>query len=589
MTVRPIACIMKAQKDFRAERSVVAIQAKTSAVLCALNSQFVHTNLAVRSIKAYADAHCSRVSCTICEHTVNEPAETIGQALLAEEPDIVAFSAYIWNITLVKDLGKRLKARRPELVIVLAGPEVSYNPETYLCEPWVDYVQCGEGERAMALLFDSIASGEPTPSGYGICYSRNGIPHVEPPAVEADLSALESPYTSEYLEAVSGRIAYFESSRGCPYTCAFCLSGACRGVRFFPMEYVKRSLLALWRSGAKTVKFIDRTFNADRARADEILLFLTEHAAAEPRGVCFHFEVAADRLAESTLSLLERAPRGLFQIEAGLQSFNRHTLDAVSRRTDSDKLCANVKRLAAAGSMHLHVDLIAGLPHEDLASFRESFDKAFALHATMLQLGFLKLLYGSALREAADEYGYVYSSSPPYEIRATRWLSENDMRLLKQVEDACEKIHNSGRFRRALRYVLDVTGLRPFDLFLGFGKKEAMPLDDYTALVYDAFSALDGVDRAVLRDKLCCDRLATNASGRLPPCLKIPDKRLAKAAALLAACPDTAPPPGARRAVCLLYTRRTVVFADYLPGESDKNIAHGGGEYPLRFAELDVF
>ena len=368
-----------------------------------------------------------------------------------------------------------------------------------------------------------------------------------------------------------------ESSRGCPFTCAFCLSGACRGVRNFPMDFVKRAILLLWRSGVKTVKFIDRTFNADRKRAEEILLFILANYPNEP-SVSFHFEVAADKLAPTTLALLEHAPRGLFQLEAGLQSFNPKTLEAVARHTDLEKLCANVRHLLASGNVHIHVDLIAGLPYEDFDSFRDSFNRAYALQADMLQLGFLKLLYGSALRESADEYAYVFDENPPYEIRSTAWLTEAEMNELHKVENACDRLHNSGRFRKTLEYVLQSTGLMPFDLFLAFGAKPTMPLDEYTALAHGFFASLDGVDRTVLRDKLCRDRLASNRSGRLPDCLKIKDTRLAAVTAALGAMPLHAPKEHMRRSVCLLYSEKCVVYADYPMDSAARNRFEDGIE-----------
>ena len=474
----------------------------------------------------------------------------------------------------------------PQVPIILGGPEVTFNPEPYLADGMCDYVLCGEGEIAFTRLCDALIADEDILEGCGIAYwdktARKAV--LPEPIVCEDLAELESPYTPEYLAKLPGRIAYMESSRGCPFSCAFCLSGACRGVRNFPMESVKRAILLLWRSGVNTVKFIDRTFNADRKRAEEILLFILENYPNEP-SVSFHFEVAADRLAPTTLALLENAPRGLFQLEAGLQSFNPKTLEAVARHTDLDKLCVNVRRLLASGNAHIHVDLIAGLPYEGFDSFRDSFNKAYALHADMLQLGFLKLLYGSALRESADEYAYVFDENPPYEIRSTAWLSAHEMEVLHGVENACDRLHNSGRFGKTLEYVLQSTGLEPFDLLRAFGAKPAMPLDQYTALAFEFFASLDGVERAVLRDKMCRDRLMSNRSGKLPDCLKIKDTRLAAVTAALGAMPLHAPKEHMRRAVCLLYSEKTVVYADYPMNQTVKNRFDGGVElYELPFA-----
>ena len=548
-------------------------------MLCALDSQYVHTNLAVHYIKSYADKHAHSFSCQILEGTVNEPPERFFDALCEAKPDIVAFSAYIWNIREIKMLCGRLRREKPQVPILLGGPEVTFNPEPYLADGMCDYVLRGEGEIAFTKLCDALLEGKDIPDGFGIAYfdkaARKAV--LPEPVVCENLAELASPYTPDYLAKLPGRIAYMESSRGCPFSCVFCLSGACRGVRTFPMEFVKRAILLLWRSGVKTVKFIDRTFNADKKRADEILRFILEHYPNEP-SVSFHFEVAADKLAPTTLALLENAPRGLFQLEAGLQSFNPKTLEAVARHTDLDKLCENVRRLLASGNAHIHVDLIAGLPYEGFDSFRDSFNKAYALHADMLQLGFLKLLYGSALRADADEYAYVFDENPPYEIRSTAWLSGKEMDVLHGVENACDRLHNAGRFRQTLAYVLQSTGLEPFDLFRAFGAKPTMPLDEYTALAFEFFASLDGIDRAVLRDKLCRDRLMSNRSGKLPDCLKIKDTRLAAVTAAIGAMPLHAPKEHMRRAVCLLYSEKTVVYADYPMHSAAKNRFDGGVE-----------
>lgn len=557
-------------------------------VLCALNSKYVHVNLAVRYLAAYADAHAAHFDCTIVEGTVNEPIETLLERILTERPDIIAFSTYIWNVSVIRALCKHLQSRMPDLPLLLGGPEVTYNPSEYLTDGVCDYVLRGEGEKPFTALCDALVAQHPIPSDFGICFS-DGKVRLEKPYVEANLASLESPYTAEYLSKLSGRMAYVETSRGCPYSCAFCLSGACRGVRFFPMDEVKRFLPLVWNSGAGTVKFIDRTFNADKARAKEILRFIAEHRTEIPPEVSFHFEVAADRMDEELLSLLENAPTGLFQLEAGLQSFNPKTLEAVSRHTDLEKLCANVRRLASSGRVHIHVDLIAGLPFEDFVGFRDSFNKAYALDASMLQLGFLKLLYGSTLRADADEYGFVFDDTPPYEIRSTAWLSADEMKTLHAVEDACDRLHNSGRFRETLAYVLEATHLAPFDLFLAFGKKPSLPLDEYTAFAFDFFASLPGIDRRVLRDKLCCDRLRTNRSAKLPPCLKIPDERLARLSARLAETPQTAPAPGIRRAVCILYSRNELVYADYPTHEKSHKSGSFGEEATLHFLPLSAF
>ena len=319
------------------------------------------------------------------------------------------------------------------------------------------------------------------------------------------------------------------------------------------------------------MKFIDRTFNANKAHCEMIIKFILDNHEKMPK-VCFHFEIAADILADSTIELLSKAPKGLFQIEAGLQSFNHHTLEAVMRKTDTDKICENVKKLVSFGNIHTHIDLIAGLPYEDFTSFKDSFNKAYSVGAHMLQLGFLKLLHGSRLRDEAVNHGFVYSVEAPYEIISTKWITAEEMNKLRQVEDANEKIANSGRFRRSLEYVLSVSGMAPFDLFFGFGKKESMPLDDYTALVFEYFSSIDGVDKAVLRDRMCEDRL--------PKCLQIKDEMLARVTYQLEINPETAPLKGVKRGICILYSENKVLYVDYIGNVE---------EYKINYVRLDSF
>lgn len=541
------------------------------AVLCALNAKYIHTNLAVRYINAFLEKHTKGVETEIVEETVNTKEEIILEKLLQKKPSAILFSVYIWNTQTVLSLCEKIREKAPEILICLGGPEVSFAAEEYLSYPFVDFVQCGEGERPTAVLLDALLNESPIPKGFGICYKKDGEFVLDEQYAEPDLNDLESPYTEEYLASVSGRLAYFESSRGCPFSCAFCLSGACSGVRNFDLDYVKTALLALLESNVKTVKFVDRTFNADRKRADEIISFLTEHSEKKPK-VCFHFEIAADILKESTLKLLQEAPKGLFQIEAGIQSFNEKTLSSVTRKNNVDKVCESVRALLKNKNVHTHVDLIAGLPYEDYESFKISFNRAYDLHADMLQLGFLKLLHGSRLREEKEQYGFVFEHQAPYTVKATKWLAEEEMEHLIDVEDANEKIHNSGRFLSSLSYVLEASGKSPFDLFLDFGRKPSMSLDAYTEELYHYFCGIENVEKKVLRDLMCLDRLKTNSTGKLPEVLKIKDERLGKIVRSL-------PPKekGTKRAVCILYSMGKVVYADYHDGDTPP--------YELHFVE----
>ncbi len=544
------------------------------AVICSLNSQYVHSSLAPWCLKAGAETFCAcPAQVEVVEGTVNQPEEEILNSLLDTQTDILAFCCYIWNIHMVTAVSRKYHDLRPETVLVLGGPEVSFRGRQVLQDmPWISFVNCGEGERPFALLLDALAVGDPAvlENIPGLCRRlpdtriAESLPYYtteEPP----------TPYTKEYLQSLNGRMAYLETSRGCPFSCAFCLSGRCDPVRFFNLDRAKRDMLLLANSGAKTVKLVDRTFNCGRERAYKLWEFLIVHAGREiPDGVCFHFEVAADLFDDRTLNLLSRAPAGLIQMEAGLQSFHGPTLEAVNRKTDLDRLCRNLQKLLLPGNIHVHIDLIAGLPYEDLATFQNSFDKAYALRPHMLQLGFLKLLYGSRLRDQADEYGTVFSQQPPYTFISGRWLAEKEVHYLHALEDVLERMYNSGRFRRTLGYLQRVTQLTPFQIMGRLGECLGEPedtaglsLEKYTACLQKACESLPGVDPAVLRDVMALDILSTNRSGRLPVCLQRQDPRLKGINRRLAQA-SILGEKGVKRGAVILYSQgERVMAAEY--------------------------
>lgn len=555
---------------------------KLTAVLCVLNSQYIHSSLAPWCLLAGTEAYCSReISACVVEGTVNEPVEQAAQRIIDQKPQVIGLSCYIWNIMQNRKLIRLIKDKLPDAVIVLGGPEVSYHAEEVLRqEPLVQYVISGEGEKPFALLLNAIQAGEEPKNIPGLCYRQNGevvvsapyTPQEEPP----------SPYTEQYFKALNGRIAYFESSRGCPYSCAFCLSGRCGGARFFELERTKKELLLLANSGTQTVKFVDRTFNANRKRAVDLIRFILQnYGTAIPKGVCFHFEVAGDLLDEETLELLKEAPVGSIQLEIGLQSFNERTLNAIHRKTDVERLKRNILRLTENANMHIHIDLIAGLPYEGWESFAESFNTAYGLHPNMLQLGFLKLLYGAAMREQPEEFPCSYAQQPPYEVLETPYLSRDELLRLHHTEDALERLYNSGRFRRTMDYLLQQVDFTPFELFTQFGDFTAqrgtagISLDDYNALVFEYFTSLNSVDPVVLRDRMVCDRIATNSSGKLPPVLRVKDNTLKTAILKLEQEERNRPQKGMRRGYALLRSEHCLIYADYC------NRNPITGEYPL--------
>lgn len=551
-------------------------------VFCSLNSQYVHSSLAPWCLLAGVRRYGTQgVNATVVEGTVNEPIEQVVRRVLSHSPHAVGFCCYIWNIAQTRELARRIKAEIPDCFVFFGGPEVSYCTEQVLREnSAMDAVITGEGEYPTARLLDAVATGNALDHIPGVCYrdgerlilSQPYLTEEEPP----------SPYVPEYFKTLGGRMAYLETSRGCPFSCAFCLSGRCGGVRFYPMERVKRELLLLANSGTRTVKLVDRTFNANRQRAREIFRFLIDGYGKEfPTNVCFHFEIGGDLLDEDTFILLSEAPPGLFQMEIGLQSFHEPTLAAIHRKTDAAQLTENVRKLIAAGNVHTHIDLIAGLPKEDMPTFIRSFNTAIALRPHVLQLGFLKLLHGADMREYPEQYPCRYSQQPPYEVTETPWMSADDLALLHGVEQALDRLYNSGRFRRTLAYVMEQTGRTAFEVlhtlaaYCQTSDLSRISLDAYTELVFACFARQ--VDAGELRDVMILDRLSANPSALLPPCLRQQPERTKKLKKLADTDGRFARPAGVRRGAACLSDGKTLVYADH-------TVSHPvAGSYPLRF------
>ena len=528
-------------------------------VICALNSKFVHSTLAPWYLKAAAG---SFADCVVVEGTVNESFDQLYERILKEKPDKVAFSTYIWNVKIVLILAEHLK-NELGTEIVLGGPEVSYNAGDLLEKyPFVDCIISGEGEKPFAQL----CKGEPYDKIDGLCYKKLWGVSIKPPCISFDDPP--NPYTDEYFERLVGRIAYIETSRGCPFSCAFCLSGRCGGVRFFDLEESKRRILLLANSGTQTVKFIDRTFNADRKRARKIFSFIIEKYGREiPKGVCFHFEIEGELLDDETFELLKTAPSGLFQFEIGVQSFNGQTLSSINRKCNLDKLCKNISKVIELGNIHTHIDLIAGLPYEDVESFKKSFNLAYALKPHMLQLGFLKLLHGSSLRAEATKLKIDFTDTPPYEIRSTQWMTSGELSKLHILEDVFEKMYNSRRFGLTCSYLDSLTD-NHFDMYAGFAQYVAdygvkNTLDDFTKAIFDFFTTKAEVDKKILRDTLAIDRLATNRMGALPDFLKVKCENLKKTLNFLEESTETKRKKNVKRAACALLTEKKIAYVDY--------------------------
>ncbi|MDI9521468.1 MAG: DUF4080 domain-containing protein [Bacillota bacterium] len=439
--------------------------------LLGISSQYIHSNLApwclVNGLKTYAKADHQAV---VVEGTVNEPVQNILERVILEQPDLLGVSCYIWNIQTVETLLPQVKKTLPACLIALGGPEVGFRAQDALLSfPEADFVFSGEGELPFAKLTDALCGFEELKNVPGLSCREEGTLKISGPFLHEKTQG--SPYTEDYLLALNGRIAYLETSRGCPYSCAFCLSGRKEKLRQAPLDQAFADILLLANSGAKTVKLVDRTFNADRARALLILRFIaSEHGKGIPEGVTFHFEIAGDLLDEDTLAFLRTVPKGLFQFEIGLQSMDEKTLRLVRRNTDMAYLIRQVRQLIQMETAHVHLDLIAGLPQEDLSAFIKGFDQAYLLRPHALQLGFLKLIHGSAMREEGGKYPCAFDPLPPYEVRSTPFMSESDFAVLKTAERALDKLHNSGRFPRTLRFLTEEMEFQPFDLFLNLGR-----------------------------------------------------------------------------------------------------------------------
>ncbi len=429
-------------------------------MLVALNAKYIHTNLAIRYLKKAIDKHVD--SLVIGEYTINHSTDYILAEIYKQQPDIICFSCYIWNMEVIHFLCRTLKKVMPEATIVLGGPEVSYGTKEMMEDnDSIDMVVIGEGEIIFPSLIKLLDSYDDYSQLEGIAYRARGAVYVNPPSgAMVEMDQLPFPYDDSIAEP--DKIIYYESSRGCPFNCQYCLSSAQQGVRFLPIERVKRELKLFLERGVRQVKFVDRTFNANKKYAMEIMGFIMENN----RGLTnFHFEVTADLLDEEMLDFLEAAPVGLFQFEIGVQSTNPETLKAIDRKMNFDRLKEVVKRIASYKSIHQHLDLIVGLPHEDYFSFRKSFNDVFSLRPEKLQVGFLKLLKGSGLRTEAQEYGYVYSDYPPYDILESNCLSYGELLRLKGVEEMVELYWNSGVFSTSLEILISNLYSNAFALF----------------------------------------------------------------------------------------------------------------------------
>ncbi|MEK3881941.1 B12-binding domain-containing radical SAM protein [Paenibacillus sp. PL2-23] len=438
-------------------------------VLSTLNAKFIHMSLALRCLKAYSE---HQFDIEIAEYTIKDPAMNIASDLFSRNPDVIGFSCYIWNIEETITVVNMLRKIKPDLKIVLGGPEVSYDTEYWMERlPEVDFIVVGEGEETFHHLLSEIEGDGKYHMVFGVAYrkEREGRREtlVNPPRPKLNLNELPSPHRfKEDIPQLGSRVVYFETSRGCPFSCQFCLSSIEVGVRYYDMERTKSDILYLIANGAKLIKFVDRTFNIKRDYALEIFQFLIDNH----QGCVFQFEITADIMRPEVLDYLaEHAPPGIFRFEIGVQSTNDPTNLAVQRRQNWNKLVRTVTKVKDSGKIDQHLDLIAGLPLENYDTFRGTFNDVFALRPEELQLGFLKMLRGTGLRRDADKWGYIYMDRAPYEMLGNDLMPFSDIVRIKRVEDVLEKYWNAHRMDHTLLYLVDAVFPSPFDFFQRFG------------------------------------------------------------------------------------------------------------------------
>ena len=416
-------------------------------ILAACNAKYIHSNLAVYDLQAYARQYQQHI--LLKEYTINQQKDEIMKDLYEEKPDVICFSCYIWNISFVKELAEDLKKVLPSVPFWAGGPEVSFDAEAFLAaNPAFDGVMVGEGEETFLELAGYYVDHRKSLEQIrGIAFRKeNQVLHNGWREI-MDLSKVPFPYKD--LQDFDHRIIYYESSRGCPFSCSYCLSSVDKKLRFRSLDLVRKELQFFLDHKVPQVKFVDRTFNCKHDHAMAIWKYIVEH----DNGVTnFHFEIAADLLREEELELMATMRPGLIQLEIGVQSTNPQTIKAIHRTMDFQELTRIVNRIHSFGNIHQHLDLIAGLPYEDYDSFRKSFNDVYALKPEQLQLGFLKVLKGSHMQEMCGEYGIVHKEQEPYEVLFTRWVDYGDVLKLKTVENMVEVYYNSGQFKKTLEY-----------------------------------------------------------------------------------------------------------------------------------------
>ncbi|MDD4045957.1 MAG: DUF4080 domain-containing protein [Tissierellia bacterium] len=418
-------------------------------LLVTLDSKFIHANLAVRYLKKY----CSNFDIEIKEFTINQKLDYVLGEILAEDAALICFSCYIWNIEYINEISYIIKESRNNAKILYGGPEVSYEIEKMMeNNSFIDYIIFGEGEETFKEFLKEVKNPNPNLHKIkGLAFKENNdvIINESRELIEA-LDIINYPYESD--EEFTNKIIYYESSRGCPFCCSFCMSSIDKRIRFFSMERVKKDLKKLLNTKARQIKFVDRTFNADYRRSMEIMQYIAEN---NKNNITVHFEITADIINDEFLNFIGKMPVNMFQFEIGVQSLNEDTLREINRHMDKDKLSHVIKEIGKNNNVHMHLDLITGLPYEDYESFKRSFDGIHNLNAEKIQLGFLKVLKGTKIYEDREIHQIKYRAKAPYEVICTKYISLEELLKLKNIEELVDKYYNEKYFNNSLKYIIN--------------------------------------------------------------------------------------------------------------------------------------
>ncbi len=506
-----------------------------------LNSKFIHSNLAIKYLSKCMDS----LDVETKEYTINEDVEEIFYDIIRKGYDVVAFSCYIWNIERTLKIAKNIKKALPKTLILLGGPEVSYEVSDFMMKnPFVDMVVAGEGEQAFLDLGKIMAKENSSQDfleksrqkmiaipnlffrlGEEVCNEATPK-ELEEAMITRDLSIVPHAYEGESEEMIRNKIVYYETSRGCTFNCSYCLSATSKGIRYFAEDRVYAELKKLVAIGAEQIKFVDRTFNADSKRATRLVEYLM---SIDDGKINFHFEITAYLLQRELLDMIKTARVGLFQFEIGVQTTNEKTLLAIHRGNQFEKLKENVREIQSFGNIHQHLDLIAGLPYEKLPRFIHSFNDVFDLEPQALQLGFLKLLKGSPIYYQIEQFGYVYRDYPPYEVISNHYISAEELIELKEVENVLDRYYNKGRYANSISYLYRFFKGRGYDLFkklsdiilhhpIDLTKKN----EEFYALFLLAQEIGDSFDMDFFAELLRLDYLMMGRNPNVPDFLKAP-------------------------------------------------------------------